>query len=153
MAPVSRHTWLFSFTRIVTESSSEPSSLVQVILNVVVLYNAPVRKEPERFLLPDHPFVPFVPRQVSASSESQRTIVLSPLDISVSSALISTVGSFELSSSTLIVTESTAEPELLLQVMLYTLVLVKLPVLKEPERFLLPDHPFVPPDAVHEVAF
>jgi hypothetical protein len=32
-------------------------------------------------------------------------------------------------------------------------VLVKLPVLKDPFVFLLPAHPFVPFDALHEVAF
>ena len=106
---------------------------------------------PERFLLPDHPFLPPEAVQEVALEEFQEIMLDSSKSMASGLAEMVPVG-FCPWLPTLIVAESLSEPTLLLQVMLKVVVLNNDPVAKVPERFLLPDHPFAPPEAVQEVA-
>jgi hypothetical protein len=118
----------------------------------VVSVNPPVLKLPERLLLPDQPFTPPEALQEVALLEDQRRVVL-PFELTfVLSAERETLG-FWTWFATFIVTESLSDPALLVQVRLKVVLFVRLPVLKDPDVAFKPDQPFVPPEALQEVAF
>ena len=60
---------------IVTELVADPVPLLQSIVNVVAPDREPVKKLPERFLLPDQLFVPFEALHEVAFVEVQDTVL------------------------------------------------------------------------------
>lgn len=108
---------------ILIESLSEPTLLLQLILNVVASVKGPVLKDPEVFLIPAQSLVPPSAKQKVAFLEIQVTI-LDPLRLTAAGlAEIVTVGTTKIVAELLAVA-----PVLPLQVILKVVLVVSGPV-------------------------